>query len=189
MMTNRQLLSLLIPLVIIVFSGCGSPPPEAPCQIDELLLKESDLPGNNIFVSETPSIKGAPMRLGVERIGVAFGAPELFDGANHQIYRMVDEDAAFKAYQDVEEEDFSTKDYLEEWNLIPELSQIKTSASSQRMGCNLLIYTKAKECRLLALYGPYLVRFSIRLHDLQYTDVTPLIQEIDSRMTECLLPK
>lgn len=191
-MSNHKQLPLTIIILVISLSGCCficAPPPEAPCRIDELLLTESDLPGNDLFVSETPGIGGAPLRLGVERIGVTFSAPEIFDGAHHQIYRMVDEEAALKAYQDVEERDFLTEDYLEEWTLVPELARIKTSASEQRMGCNFLKFTQAEDCRLVAQYGPYLVRFNIRLHGLDVSDVVTLIEEIDSRMTECLSPK
>jgi len=192
-MIIHRLFPLIMLVLMVYLSGCYvrfDPPPEAPCPIEGLLLSSEDLPGNSSdWFGETPSISGAPLTIGVERIGAVYAAPGLFDGVHHQIYRMVDEEAALKAYQDVEERDFLTEDYLEEWVLVLELARIKTAANDQRMGCNLLKYTKAEDCRLVALYRSYLVRFNIRLYGLQINDVVPLIEEIDSRMTECLAPK
>jgi len=178
--------------MVSLLSGCirCDPPPAAPCPIEGLVLGSVDLPGSSSdWFGEASSIDGAPMRIGVERIGTSFINSGLFDGVLHDIYRFENEDNAFNAYKDVEEEELATEKYLYEWSLPFELSSLKLSTETYIVRCNFSSVTSAEECRFLAQYGSYLVRFSIRLHDLQYADVVTLIQEIDSRMTECLSPK
>jgi hypothetical protein len=166
-----------------------SPPPEAPCQIEGLLLKVADLPGNGWEESGSRSYKGAPITVGVERIGTSFVGYGLFDGILHTIYRLTDEESANRAYVDFEERDFSVLDYLEEWKLPSELSHVQFSANSHRLGCNIYRDSGAEECNLLAQYGPYLVQFNIRQHGLQYSKIVPVFEEINKRMAKCISTK
>jgi len=189
----HRLYPLIILALMVHLSGCYvrfDPPSEAPCPIEGLVLTSEDLPGNSDdWFGEAPSIKGAPSTIGVERIGVVYATLGLFDGVLHHIYRLMDEKSAKKAYLDMEEEDFQLIDYLNEWELPAELSQLPLSADRHKIGCNIYSESGSKECRFLAQYGPYVVQFSIRLHGLEVNDVVRLIEEIDSRMTECLSPK
>lgn len=188
-MIAQRLFPLIILALMVHLPGCYirfDPPPEAPCPIEGLLLGIDDLPKSDWFESGTRSTDGAPMSIGVERIGTSFVNSGLFDGVNHQIYRLMDEKSAKKAYVDVEEVDFQTKHYLKEWELPAELSQLPLSADYHKIGCNIFKHSGSEECNFIAQYGPYVLRFSIRLQDLRYSDVVALIEIIDQRMSECI---
>jgi len=188
-MNNRWLGFLTFLAMLFILSGCCNSLPETHCPIEGLLLGIDDLPGNNWVESGSRSSQGAPMRIGVERIGTSFVGDGLFDGVLHDIYKLENEKSAYHAYEDVVEEEFSTSKYLSEWSSPVELSSLLLSSDVQRIGCNIFIDTGAEECRLLAQYGPYLVRFSIRSHVLKHNDVASLIEDVDRRMVECLSPK
>ena len=173
-------------LILISFCCCQCPPP-APCPIEGLLIEVTDLPPAYEWLETgSRSSRGAPLRMGVERIGTVFSGYELFDGVSHEIYRFKNKGSASRNYADIEEIDFSVLHYSKEWELPDELSQIQLAADRHTIGCNLYTDSGAEECQFLAQYGPYLVRFSIRLHGLKFGDVIPIIEEIDRRTVKCL---
>jgi len=186
-MRKRWIFSLMAVVMGLMLSCCcKSPPPAAPCPIEGLLLTTTDLPPAYEWLETgSRSSRGAPLRMGVERIGTVFGGYELYDGVIHQIYRLESKRSASQNYTDIERKVFSALNYSKEWELPDELSQIQLAADRQTIGCNLYTESGSEECRFLAQYGPYLVRFSIRLHGLKFGDVIPIIEEIDRRMAQC----
>lgn len=184
MVTKRWLLKYII-VIAIVLSSCCNPPSEAPCSIEGLLLTIEDLPPGKWEEAGSRSIKGAPMQIGVERIGTSFATNELFDGVLHDIYRFESSKSAYHAYSDKKEGIFSVRNYLNNWELPTELSHIHLTADQHKFECNVFESTGADECILWAQYKSYLVRFSFRQHDLKDSDVISMIETIDKKMAQC----
>lgn len=172
-------------LILLTACTCDCSTPRPPCLIDGLLIDITDLPGRDWTETGSRSSEDAPMRLGDEKTGTSFVSKGLLNGVVHEIYRENNEKSAYRAYIDIEEEYYPMQRYRNEWGFPVEMSKILLSANYQRIGCNIHDKTGAEECRFLAQYGTYLVRFSIRLNDLQYSDVINIIEMIDKKMVEC----
>jgi hypothetical protein len=150
------------------------------------LLAISDLPEDEWFEDGAPSTDGAPIRIGIERIGTTIGATSLYDGVLHDIYRMQDEYSADWEYPGVVDDWFQPEKYLYEWSIPKDFSSLELHAEQYRIGCNVYRETGSEECDFVAQYGVYLVRFSICLQHLANEDVISMLKEIDNRMVSCL---
>jgi len=161
------------------------PPPTAPCEIETLLVDESVLP-MAWEQQGPPRAKSAPVRFGVERIGTVFSTPTFGGGLQH-IYRARDKREATKGYHDFVGDFFSTRDTETEWEIPPEITFRSQVADQDHLGCSTHIRSSVRRCQFIAQYEVYIVRFDADMSEVMtYAGFERILQDIDSRMTQCL---
>ena len=168
--------------VYLKFSTPDIPP--APCPIQELLLDVSAFPDYDWEETGSRSERGAPVRMGVERIGTAYSTTN--GGALQDVYRIGYESEARKAYKDSTKSWFTPAEDRTEWATPEKLNNLTVSADLYRAGCNNRKLGDLEECQYVAQYGPYVIRFFAHMHALSYEDFIELVKEIDHQATSCL---
>jgi hypothetical protein len=166
----------------IKFSTPDVPP--APCPIQDLLLAVSDFPGDDWEETGSRSERGAPVRMGIERIGTAFSTTN--NSALQDVYRIGYEREASRAYKDSVESWFTPAERETEWVIPQKMEKLSVNTDQYRVGCNDLKLGGFEHCQYIAQYGPYVIRFYAGIHVLSYEDFTLLVSEIDQRATICL---
>ena len=132
-----------------------------------------------------PDSRGAPVSFGVERIGVDFSTPTRGVAVQH-VYRGFDARAASRGFRDIMS-DFSIREGETEWTVPQELVFHSQVADQFRLGCSTRIASGAQRCLFIGQYGVYLVKFHTYMSTdmMTYDDLEYILQDIDSRMTEC----
>ena len=183
---------LLIFLGVCYILTC-SKPPKGPCPIESLLLVAEDLPNGNWGETGSRSIKGAPSRLGVERIGTSFINPEE-GGVNHEVYRFASLTDAIEGYEELAGSWFYPNDNRSIWIIPAQLENLSINASQYRLGCSTYLPTGEEECQWIALYGSitlflnYGIFQNADVQNSRYENIAMIISKIDQKMTGCLQP-
>jgi hypothetical protein len=172
----------VVALLIAAILCCSIKRKKPACEADNLLLTESSFPGDLWQEYGSRDIRGAPIRLGIERAGTSFET-QMNGGAIQDYYRFATEADAKNNYM--------TLQYY--WiNLAPEgsvisvpeeLVNLKLGADEFRLGCSQDVI---ETCSVVALYRTYVVGFNIDMPSLTYTDFIHLLQEIDKKMMICI---
>lgn len=188
-----SMVGLLLALVALMLSctgGCCPPVrprvPERSFTLDELLVDESAFP-SGWQQQGLPDRKGAPVRLGIERIGVGFmGGIE--GVALHQIYQFEGVGETTEAYQELSKFWFSEREGWTSWSSPTELSYQSSVADRFRLGCYTHRENGIKYCQAVGQYDEYIVRFHTYMSPglMTYTDLEHVLQVIDERMAHYL---
>ena len=185
---SAGLLLVCVLLLTGTSSCCGVifcvPPPDAPCDIETLLVDETAFPPGWVQL-DLPDPRGAPASFGVERTGVGFSTPTRGVAGQH-VYRGFDARAASRGFRDFMS-DFSVREGETEWTVPRELMFSSQVADQFRLGCSTRVASGAQRCLFIGQYGVYLVRFHTYMSAdiMTYDDLEHILQDIDSRMAEC----
>lgn len=189
----RPMMFLVLFLLIISgLGGCGgwsikfTTPvvPPAPCPIEDLLLDVSEFPGNDWEETGSRSVRGAPVMMGIGRIGTAFSTTN--GGATQEVYRFEDERKARRALINDTASWFIPSAYETEWETPKELENLTITPREYRIGCNDNKHGGSEQCQYVAQYGPYVIVFFAHMRALTYGNFINLVNEIDQRATRCL---
>jgi hypothetical protein len=116
-----------------------------------------------------------------------------FGGVTETIYRAWTEREAKRGYNDFVETYFYPKgnffchDEVTEWEIPLELSYRSNMADRAQLGCTVGCATDLKVCQYIAKYDVYVIWFYADMSEvITYTEFERILQDIDSRMIECL---
>ena len=165
--------------------GAGQPPPPPPCPIESLLLDESFF-HPDIHRTGPPSRGGAPMRFGVNRIGVGFTSMTQ-GGATQDVYQGRSVEEAQKKFAEEVEWEFSAREGWTEW-YIPNAFNYQSSVADRfRFGCYRHKTSGVETCQAFGQYNIYLIKLSADMSSiLIYRDLERMLRAIDSKVAQCL---
>lgn len=190
---------LIVALLLLIPVGfrCGGwyltalTPPPPPCPIESLIVDSTVLPEQ---LDSSGTMEPAD-RFGVEfiRFSAHNSHNYSFGGVTQTIYREWTEQEAERGYNDFAEAYFYPKrnffchDEVVEWEIPLELSYRSDVADRARLGCMVGCTTDPKVCQYIAQYDMYVIWFYAQMSEvITYTEFEHILQEIDSRMAECL---
>lgn len=191
-----KMLSML--LLLITSVGCVGwylktlTPPPPPCPIKTLMLDESVIPEqlNSVSYSDEPA----------DRFGIQFRSVSFFSSQDYHlgkidqtVYREWTEREAKRGYEDLVDTYFDPRarffcrDKKTQWLVPQELTYRSEFADQFQLGCTVDCSTNPPRCQYIARYGIYVVWYHARLSEvITYTEFERILQDIDSRMTQCL---
>jgi hypothetical protein len=185
----RHRIKLLIGIVFLMATACikigAEPLPSPPCPIESLLLDESFF-HSDIHRTGPPSRDAAPMRFGVNRIGVGFTSMTQ-GGATQDVYQARSTEEAQKKFADYVNAKFSAREGWTEW-YIPDAFNYQSSVADQfRFGCYRHEASDVETCQAVGQYDVYLIRFYANMSSiLTYRDLERMLQAIDNKVAQCL---
>lgn len=156
------------------------------CPIEFLMIDGSDLPEG--WLGSTPRVKGAPVRWGVEKLGVTFLSESAPGVILHAVHRgenyKVTSDGYFELMTDWFQVD---EEYNTEWYLPLRFQYKNTIADRYRFGCATIRHNDIEFCQFVGQYGLYITRFETVISSgMTYDDLAHILQIIDDKMTKCL---
>ena len=174
-------------MIIIVATACRIvstlPPPH--CPIEDLLLDESVFPED--FFQTLPSKDGAPIRFGIDKIGVGFGSTTQPGGVGQDVYLGRSTKEAQREFIDWAKWEFSPREGWTEWYTPESFNYQSSTADQYRFACYKHIASGVETCQAIGQYGPYLIRFHTNLSTiLTYQDLERMLQAIDEKAARCL---
>ena len=189
---------LIITLLLTTFVGCGGwylktlTPPPPPCPMKALLLDESAIPEqlNSVSCSDEPAD-----RFGVQFRAISFSSSKDYylGKIDQTVYREWTEREAKHGYEDLVDTYFDPharffcRDKKTQWEVPQEITYHSEFADRFQLGCTVDCSTNPQRCQYIAQYGVYVVWYHVRLSEvITYTEFEHILQEIDSRMAECL---
>lgn len=159
-------------------------PPPAPCPVETLLLDEASFPSGDWEQLGSPSPRGAPSTVGVERLGTSFSAKQREVAVNH-VYRFFEEGDAERGFYDLSETWFRDRPYETTW-LVPEQIAIKPAADEFRLACNYDKELEVHQCRFIGQYGVYVTELSMRTIASSEDEFAMAVANVDARLNACL---
>jgi len=186
MISKIKLLTVIFGVVMIACAiQIGPAPPPSPCQIESLLIDQS-LFHQDIHQTGPPTKSGAPMRFGINKIGIGFTSMTR-GGASQYIYegRSLRETQA--KFAEIVPYEFSPREDYTDWYIPPTLHFQSNLASQLRYGCHRYLARGVEICRAIAQYGVYLIIFDAHVSDiLTHRDIEKILQTIDTKAAQCL---
>lgn len=181
-----KLLPIMFFLMIIACAvRIGPPPPPAPCPIENLILEEASF-HNEIHQTGPASKSGAPMRFGVNKLGVGFTSMTQ-GGATQDVYEgrsILQTQEKFTEQIDVE---FSNQKGYTEWYTPTDFNYYSSVADQIRFACRRHEASNVENCRAIGQYNVYLIILDVDISSfLTYRDMARLLQTIDVKVTQCL---
>jgi len=131
----------------------------------------------------SPSPRGAPASVGVERLGTSFVAGDR-EVAVNDVYRFFDEGAADRAFDDLSETWFRIHPYETTWTVPVEIT-ITPAADTYRLACNEDNSLEVHQCRFIGQYDVFVADLSVRTIVPDYSGFANLVAEIDARFDMC----
>jgi hypothetical protein len=154
------------------------------CPVEDILLDESLF--HQDFYRWSPAEDAAPMRFGIEKIGVGFTSPSK-GGAIQDVYRGTSVRAAQRQFADFVDTEFSSREGYTEWYMPDSLSHQSSVADQVQFACHKHIASGAEQCQAIIRYGPYLIRVHASMSSvLSYQDLERMLQAIDEGAAACL---
>jgi len=176
-------------IVFIVVTACPIqinptlPPP--PCPIEELLLDKSTFPED--FFQTMPGKYSAPIRFGIDKIGVGFGSTTQTGGVAQDVYLGSSAEKAQKEFINWAKWEFSSREGWTEWYTPESFDYQSLVADQYCFACYRHIESGVETCQAIGQYGPYLIRFLANMDSLlTYQDLERALQAIDERAARCL---
>jgi hypothetical protein len=154
--------------------------------METLMIDQSLFSSEDWYQQGPPSERAAPVRLGVERLGVSFIS--MRNGVTlHQIYRERDYEKAKAEYYDEVKSWFHSRDDETDW-YIPSGFDYKSSvADNYQFRCQTHKPSSVENCQLVGRYGTYIIRFHTFMSPIMtYDDLERMLQAIDNKMAQCL---
>jgi len=174
--------------VFVVLLACsiweGEPIMPPPCPIEELMIDISLFPAD-WSQNSLPSERNAPVRWGVDKLGVSFSTQE-YGGAIHDVYRGRNLNDAKKGYLNLSESWFQLREDEGEWYIPSDFNYESTVADQYRFGCSIHKPSGFQTCQLSAQYNVYVTRFYTGMSPMMtYKDLEHILRAIDSKMAKC----
>lgn len=179
---------LIILLVLLVGSTCGVNEPITlpPCPIETLMIDKSYLPEEMLWYQEIPSRRGAPVRWGVDKLGVGFSSQKN-GGVIQDVYRGENFDQAEDGYFDLVTSWFDSREDETDWYIPSMFNYESVIADHFRFGCRTHKPSGVESCQMVGQYGIYVTRFRADISSIMtYEDLEHILQTIDDKMAQCL---
>jgi len=179
----------LICFILIALLACSSwekePTIPPPCPIEDLMIDISLFP-TGWFRGDLPSKRGAPIRWGIDKLGVSFTTQE-YGGAIQVVYRGRNLNHAEKGYSNLSESWFHLQDDEGDWYVPSEFNYKSPIADQYRFGCSIHQPSGFQTCQMSAQHQVYLIRFVAGMSSLMtYNDLDRILRTIDEKMAQCL---
>lgn len=134
----------------------------------------------------SPSQRGAPVRWGVDKLGVSFVTQE--NGvANQFVHQGRNPEHTEEGYLDLVTSWFDSREDATDWYIPPEFNYKSTIADRYRFGCRTYKPSGVESCQLVGQYGVYITRFHTFISPIMtYNDLECIFQAIDNKMAQCI---
>ncbi len=163
----------------------GPTPPPSPCPIANLLVDETLFP-EEFFQTEPPSKDAAPIRFGINKIGVGFTTMNK-GGAIQQVYEGGSLQDTQKEYQEEISLLFSPRKGWTDWYIPSAFNYQSTVADQFRFGCYTHVASGVESCQAVGQYGVFLIRFHTDMSPVMtYRNLEHILQVIDRKAAKCL---
>jgi hypothetical protein len=178
-------------IIFLILSAClilgeASGPLTPPlCPTENLMIDKSLFP-DGWSQAGPPTLRGAPVRWGVDRLGVSFIAQE--NGVANQFVHVGENlNHAEEGYFDLVTSWFDTPEDATDWYIPSKFNYNSPIVTHYRFGCRTYRPSGVESCQLVAQYGVYLVRFHTFMSSIMtYDDLERILQAIDDKMAKCL---
>lgn len=150
----------------------------------DLLLNEISFPSGEWRQLGSPSPRGAPSSVSVERLGTSFLASQR-EVAVNDVYRFFDEVDAERSYDDLSETWFRNHPDETAWFVPDEISNAPV-ADEYRLACNKDTVLDVQQCRFIARYDAFVTDLSVRTVASKYDEFATLVSDVDGRFNSCL---
>lgn len=155
-----------------------------PCDIQDVLLEASEFPDNSWIETGSRSISGAPLRMGIDRVGTSYSTVN--DGALNEAYQFKNDNQAKKAFNNSSKTWFISSEYRTDWMIPPELDKLAVNADRFQVGCNHLVDDGNEHCQYVAQYGSFVVYLLAGMNSLSYEEFNIIVSIVDQRAINCL---
>jgi hypothetical protein len=179
---------VLVPLIFLSCSVCGGVdehvvPPA--CPIEFLMIDASALPEG--WLGGTPRVKGAPVRWGVDKLGITFLSESAPGVTLQDVYRGANYKDTSDGYFELMTDWFHVDKGNTEWYLPLRFRYKNTIADRYRFGCATVRHNGIEFCQFVGQYGLYITRFqTVMSSGMTYDDLEQILRIIDDKMTQCL---
>lgn len=186
MISKIKLLTVILGVTVIACAiQIGPAPPPSPCQIESLLIDQS-LFHQDIYQTGPPTKSSAPMRFGINRIGIGFTSMTR-GGAIQDIYEGRNLRETQAKFAEIISYEFSPREDYTDWYIPPTLHYQSNIADQFRYGCHRYVPSGVEICRAIVQYGVYLIIFDADVSDiLTHRDIEKILQTIDTKAARCL---
>lgn len=149
------------------------------------MLDSSALPEG--WLGGDPRTKSAPVRWGVDRLGVTF-LSESAPGVTLQVvHRGRDYKHTSDGYFELASSWFNADTNNTEWYLPLEFPYENSIADRYRFECATVKHNGAEICQFVGQYGVFITRFrTVISPSMTYDDLEYILQTLDTKMTKCL---
>lgn len=156
-----------------------------PCPIENLMIDESLFSGGWSQMGP-PDKSGAPIRWGVDKLGVGFITQE--NGvANQVVHQGRNPEHTEKGYFDLVDSWFDSREDETAWYVPPEFNYEGPIANHYRFGCRTHVPSGVQSCLMVGQYGVYLTQFYTDMSPIMtYRDLERILRTIDNKMAQCL---
>jgi hypothetical protein len=132
------------------------------------------------------SERAAPVRLGIERLGVTFISMR-HGVALHEVYRERDEEKSKAEYFDQLNSWFHSSDDETDWYIPSEYNYNSSVVDNHQFRCQTHKPSGVENCQFVGQYETYIVRFHTYVSPIMtYDDQARILQAIDNKMARCL---
>lgn len=186
------LLSILVLYGVGLTGCCGAyVPPPPPCPIASLFVDEALIPEPLVSLGSGDP----PARYGVEFEEIEFVHPQEYEGGKVRqvIYRAENEWRAMRGYKDFVDTyfyagpSFHCDDEETVWDIPAAIDFESSAADEWQLGCTIECTTDPQCCQYIGRYGVYFVWYYAWMSEVvTYTEFEDILEDIDSRMTQCL---
>ncbi len=155
------------------------------CPIKSLMLDKSSFP-DGWSQDGPPTLRGAPVRWGTDRLGVSFGTQE--NGVANQFVHIGENiNHAEKGYFKLTATWFDRTEDATDWYVPYEFNYKSKVANQFRFGCRTYEPGGVESCQFVSQYEIYIIRFYTFMSPLMtYDDLKHILQTIDNKTARCL---
>jgi hypothetical protein len=156
-----------------------------PCPMENLMIDKSLFP-EGWHQEGPPRQRSAPVRWGIEKLGVGFLTQE--NGvAGQVVHRGENFSHTEDGYFELVDSWFDSEEDATDWYIPPEFNYESAIANHDRFGCRTYKPSGVESCQLVGQYGVYLTRFHTFMSPIMtYDDLAHILQAIDDKMAQCL---
>jgi hypothetical protein len=179
---NLALTSCLVAL--FVTSCCILTKDTSQCPIEDLLIKASDLPGDQWEEVGSRSYRDAPSKLGIERIGTGFSTP--YDGISEEnVYRFSSESDTTDGFYKLADLWHCLEPEGTVWSQLVLPSNRTLAANEYRIECSVSPQLSLRTCWYIARYGKTVIEFRTAMIIINDNDFFNIINLLDQRVVNC----
>lgn len=187
-MIRINLISVIIPLILLscsVFGRANEYVVPSVCPIEFLMIDASALPEG--WLGGTPRVKSAPVRWGVDKLGITFLSESAPGVTLQDVYRGANFKDTSDGYFELMTDWFHVDKGNTEWYLPLRFRYKNTVADRYQFGCATVKHNGVEFCQFVGQYGLYITRFhTVMSSGMTYDDLEQILGVIDDKMAQCL---